>query len=131
MRIALSRCLVGIVLLLSFAVSAMAADWVKLGERRVSDRADHDTITVASARGSFDAVKLHVREHAVRFYKVVVHYRNGSKEELELKDVIGAGNETRVIDLKGGQRVIKKIDLFYEAASVGHAGAVVAVWARR
>ena len=81
--------------------------------------------------GKFTALKIMVKGHDVHFQKVVVHFHNGSKEELTLRDVIPAGGESRVIDLPGKERVIKNIDFWYEAESVGHAGAEVSVWGRR
>lgn len=107
------------------------ATWVKLGERHVNDRADHDTISVTGARGMFTAVKFSVSDHAVNFKKVVIHYRNGGKEEVELRANIPAGGETRVIDLNGSDRVINRIEFWYEAVTVGRAGATVKAWGRR
>lgn len=122
---------IGLFMIVALVTQASAADWDKIGERRVTDRADYDTIIVTAARGGFDALKLHVKEHAVRFYKVVVHYRNGKSDELELRDVIPAGGESRVIDLRGGKRVIRSIEFRYEAKSLGRDGATVTVWGRR
>src|SRR5688500_17405839 len=99
MRVKLQRWAVGLLIIVALAAQACAADWDKIGERRVTDRTDHDSVAVTIARGGFTALKLHVKEHAVRFYKVVVHYRKGGSEELELRDTIPAGGETRVIDL--------------------------------
>ena len=131
MRISFQRWAVGIFLVMALVLQASAVDWDKIGERRVSDRADRDTVIVTAARGMFDALRLHVKDHAVRFYKVVVNYRKGPSEELDLRDVIPAGGESRVIDLRGGKRVIRSIEFRYEAKSLGRDGATIAVWGRR
>ena len=130
MRVNFQRWMIGLFMALALTAQA-CADWDKLGERRVSDRADHDTVMVTAARGMFGALKFNVKDHAVRFYKVVVHYRKGGSEEMQLRDVIPAGGESRVLDLRGERRVIKSIEFWYEAKSLGQDGATITVWGRR
>jgi len=48
--------------------------WMVLGQRAVSDKADHDTIPVTAARGTFTAIKFEVQRHAVDFHRVVIHF---------------------------------------------------------
>ena len=124
------RKLLLVVSLLFFAAPAWAQRWEPLGTRNVTDRVDHDSIGVTAARGDFTAVKLTVQRSAVRFYRVVVHYASGAQEELEMRDVIPAGGETRMIDLRGGDRVIRSVDFWYEAKSIGRRGALVRLLGR-
>ncbi len=132
MKISRKLLLVSVVALFALCSAlAYAATWSKIGERHVNDRADHDTVMVTGDRGMFDALKFKVSGHAVHFIKVVVHFRNGGKQELQMRDVIPAGGESRVIDLNANNRVIRKIDFWYEANSIGKAGATVAIWGRR
>jgi hypothetical protein len=42
--------------------------------------------------------------------------------------MIPAGGQSRIIDLKGGDRVIKKIDFWYETKSLGRNRALVKVY---
>ena len=112
------------------AAAAARGGWTLLGERRVSDRVDHDTITVTAARGDFRRIQVRVLERAVQFRKVVVHFADGSDQELELRTVIGAGERSRVIDLEGRDRVIRSIDLWYDAQSLKGKGALVRVFAQ-
>jgi hypothetical protein len=93
--------------------------WTLLGERLVSDRADHDVITVTSARGSFRQIKLTVNRHAVDFQKVVVHFGNGSDQTLAMRNTVPAGGETRAIDLEGTNRFIRSVEFWYDAKSRG------------
>ena len=96
--------------------------WVLLGQRSVTDRADHDTVTVTGARGTFTAVKFEVQRHAVDFHRVVIHFGNGGDQNVELRDTIKAGGETRVIDINGTDRVIRSIDFWYDAKTLGRGG---------
>jgi hypothetical protein len=102
--------------------------WTLLGERRVTDKLDHDTIAVTATRGDFHRLQLRVLERPVQFHKVVVHFGNGESQELELREVIRAGGRSRAIDLSGGDRVIRTIDLWYDAQSVAGKGALVRVF---
>lgn len=113
------------------ALPAAAEKWVFLGQRHVNDKAERDTVEVTASEGTFEAVKLRVKRHAVRFYRVTVIYGAGTSDDLELRDVIPAGGESRVLDLRGGNRVIKRIEFAYEAKTLGRKGAVVEVYGRR
>jgi len=98
------------------------AKWVNLGQRIVTDRADHDTIVVTAAKGTFRAVKFEVVGHAVQFHRVVIHFGSGADQTVQMKDVIRAGGSTRDIDLEGGARVIRSIDFWYDAQTIGRGG---------
>lgn len=119
--------LVGTVALLGAATQGR---WELLGERTVTDRLDHDRIAVTSARGDFRAIKLTVRRAPVDFHRVVVHYASGGDQEIEVRSRIPAGGETRVIDLRGDERVIRSVELWYDAATLRGRRAVVRLWAR-
>ena len=114
------------------ALDVAAQGWTLLGSRTVNDRVDHDSIAVTGMRGDFTGVKIAVGQLSpIRFYRVVVHYANGGSQELEVRDLIPAGGETRVMDLRGAERIIRNIDIWYEARSIGPRGAVVRVYGRR
>jgi len=115
---------------LCLATLAVAGKWERLGEREATDKLDHDTIVVTSARGDFVAIKLTVHKRSVTFHRVVVHFRKGGDQEIEIHKNIPADGETRVIDLRGGDRVIHSVDFWYEAKSLGGKKAVVKLWAR-
>jgi len=108
------------------------AQWILLGSRTVTDRADHDTVAVTAAKGTLTAVKFEVLLHAVDFHRVVIHFANGDDQTVELRNTIRAGGETRVIDIQGRDRVIRSIDFWYDAKTLGRGGkAVVRAIGRR
>ena len=123
----------------AFALSLLAAGtasadrdrWVLLGERIVSDKLDHDLVPVTARRGEFEALRLRVEGHAVQFHKVTVHFANGGDQELELREVIPAGGESRAIDLAGHDRVIRSIEFVYDSQSLSGQSATVRVFGRR
>lgn len=107
--------------------------WEKLGERTVKFASERDAIS-CKGKGTFTKLKIHVKDAPVEFGKVLVRYSNGSTQELQVRQVIPAGGETRVIDLRGNQRAIKEV-IFYYKSKKGykwgkHKRATVSVWGR-
>jgi hypothetical protein len=108
-----------------------AGGWTLVGRRNVTDRVDHDTIRLPRA-ARYGALKVKVRGRAVQFRDMKVHYANGGVEDVSLRDVIRAGGESRVIDLRGDARDITRIEFWYDAQTLGRGrGARVEVWGRR
>jgi len=96
-------------------VGVAAEKWIKLGDRVVNDRLDHDSIDVGVAQETFTALKIKVLKRAVHFKDVKVHFANGGVQDIEVRRVIGPGGETRVLDLTGGSRAIDRVEFWYEA----------------
>jgi hypothetical protein len=113
-------------------VAAVAAGpvrgWELLGTRTVTDRIDHDTIA-AGHQGTFRSIKITVGRRAVQFRDVKIHFANGDVQDVELRNVIPAGGESRVIDVEGHDRVIRSIELWYDAQTRGKR-AVVKVYGK-
>lgn len=93
--------------------------WELLGQKNVSDRVDHDLIAVTRAKGDFKGIKLEVKRRAVDFHRVVIHFANGADQVVELRNTIPAGGESRLIDVNGGDRIIRSIEFWYDAKSLG------------
>ena len=112
-----------LLLLSTTGVSAQAQRrWELLGQRNVTDRVDHDTIPVTRNKGTFTAIRLEVRRLGVDFQRVVIHFANGDDQLVELRASIPAGGESRVIDINGGDRIIRSIDFWYDTRSIGRGG---------
>jgi hypothetical protein len=115
-RVALS-----LLLLFSFSVASNAQRrrdrderrWEYLGQAHVDGRSDHDNIHV-NARGGFRAIQFEVRDGAIVFQRVVVHFENGEDHRVEVRDRLRAGERTRAIDLPGDRRNIRSVELWYE-----------------
>ncbi len=99
--------------LMSFTV--IPNNWDFLGKRTVDFGVDRDVIHVTAKEGTFKRIKLEVKKAPVHFREVVVHYRNGQKESIALRDNIPAGGQTRAIDLSGKNRIIKKVVFYYNS----------------
>jgi hypothetical protein len=102
-----------LLLLLSISSASYAKGWVYLGEAHVDGAVDHDKIKVGRPEGRFRAIQLRVDRAAIEFRHVVVHYANGTSEEVQVRKRIRAGGSTRDIDLRGGDRVVESVELWY------------------
>lgn len=118
-RLAAALALVAVVASAAIVSAEPRRGWELLGERTVTDALDHDTIVVTAVQGSFRRLQFKVFERAVQFHKVIVHFANGEDQELVLRDRIPAGGKSRPIDVAGGDRVIRSIELSYDAQSLG------------
>jgi hypothetical protein len=90
--------------------------WIYLGESNVDGNTDHDKIKIGRDDGRFRAIQLRVERAPIEFYRVVVHYGNGADEEIAIRNRINPGCRTRVIDLRGGDRVIESLEVWYARA---------------
>lgn len=86
--------------------------WQFLGQSNVDGTRDHDNIRVNS-REAFRAIQLRVQGGEIEFQRVVVHFENGADTEVEIRDRIRAGGQTRAIDLPGDRRRIESVEVWY------------------
>ena len=104
--------------------------WEKLGERNVNFAVDRDEIFVTASEGRFTALKIKVRKGAINLHKMVVHFGDGSEQEVETRNNIAAGGESRVINLEGNRRVITKVVFWYDTKNFAGRKAEVELWGR-
>jgi len=117
-----------LVILFGLGVSAASAqDWVKLGEKDVDFKIDHDTI-VANDKGHIREIHLTVSKAPIKFRKVVINYKDGQKQELEFLEDVQMDKDSRSITIEGDGHVIKTVDLWYETDSLGGKKAKVTVY---
>lgn len=110
--------------------NALKGPWELLGMRKVNYSLDRDEIIVTRAEGVFTALKVKVKKAPINMQKLVVTFGNGEVEELELRNNFAAGSESRVIDLPGNKRVIKKIVFWYDTKNIANRKGIVEVWGR-
>lgn len=92
--------------------------WQYLGQSNVDGTRDHDNIRVNS-REAFRAIQLRVQGGEIEFQRVVVHFENGADSEVEIRDRIRAGGQTRAIDLPGDNRRINSVEVWYGQGNWG------------
>lgn len=120
------------IMVVCFSLAASAAGpWTLLGSCKVHGRADYDEIVVTRAQGDFKAIKLFVENEGIDFDRVVVHYGNGATDKIDIRNFVPAGGETRVIDLAGGDRVIRKVVFYYKSNPATSRKGKVLLYGRR
>jgi len=122
-------CLVGLGGLFQVASAERwdSSGWVKLGQREVNGRVDHDTIEVGRYEGKFTKLTLYVEKSDLELLDLEVTFGNGQRWHPSVQHVFREGSRTRVIDLPGDDRVIKNINLRYKNLP-GGGRAAVEVW---
>jgi len=117
-------------LFVGFGVTAVSAQWRDVGSKEVDYKVDHDTLNVTGWKGDFRRIRIGVTRAPVKFFRVVITYGNGATEEIPVRSLIKAGGFTNVKDLRGGERVIKKVDFWYESESLNRQKALVTLYGR-
>ena len=104
------------------------AGWHKIAETNVTLNNDKDEVMVIG-KDHFKAIKLVVTDEPVEFTDLDVVYENDQRQDIQVRTLIKPGGETRVIDLDGTNRAIKKIVLKYKTVNnPGHDRAHVEIW---
>lgn len=120
-----------IILMFSSVLFAQTSKWHLLGSREVSFITEKDVIVVGADEGLFKTIKLKVKKSAVHFNDMKVHFANGGVFDVKLRKKIPAGGETRVIDLPGNGRNIKKVVFWYYSTLKNPKRAVVKLFGHR
>lgn len=95
-------------------------DWEVLGSKQVDWKVDKDVLLVGAYEGTINKLKIKVTGGTVHIIMMVVTYGNGIEDEIPLRHVFKRGSTSREIDLKGGDRIIKKITFVYDRANISN-----------
>jgi hypothetical protein len=87
--------------------------WHKIAVTQADLKKDRDEVVVLGA-DHFKSIKLRVKDVPVEITDLTVIYENETKQDIQVRNLIKAGGETRNIDLDGKDRAIKKIVLMYK-----------------
>lgn len=111
--------------------SVMVSDktgWHKIGERYVDFVKDHDEFVVIGA-DRFSAIKFKVTESSIQLMNLEVYFESGDNQNVLVESPVLAGSESKVFDLKGGERNLKKIVFHYKTLpNQSVEKAIVEVW---
>lgn len=110
--------------------SKVFLQWNLIGEKRVSFAIDRDVIHV-TGNDNYRQIKLKIKDGPVHILDMDVYFENGDKFDVSIKQRIGKDGESRVIDLPGRSRNIKKIEFWYETKRLVKGRGRVQVWGKR
>jgi hypothetical protein len=103
--------------------------WTKLGERWVDGNLDRDSIVVGVVEGTFRRVMLKVEHSRLDLLDVTFRFGDGSMFSPGTRLSFAPGTTSRIIDLPGAARVIRRAEFRY-ANLPGGGRAQVELWAR-
>ena len=107
------------------------AGWDHIGMRQVDFRVDRDAI-IALGQGMFRRIRIDVAGGDLELFDVRVRFGDGETWSPPTRLYFQEGSRSRVIDLPGGARLIRRIDFFYRSVpGGGQRKAVVHVYGRR
>lgn len=95
-----------------------AGSWRLLGTTHANFSADHDAIIVAGPYDNFRRLKFKVTDAPLQIIRMTVTYDNGQVERIDTRFNIPKGGESRIIDLKGGSRSLRRVDFWHDTAGV-------------
>ena len=104
--------------------------WRFIADKNVHFGVDRDVIHV-TGNDNYRQLKLKITNAPLKMLDMKVHFDNGDVFDVSLRSQIRQGGESRVIDLPGGSRSIRRIEFWYSTAGVLKGTARVAVWGRR
>jgi hypothetical protein len=106
-----------------------AGTWRLIGQTHADHAQDHDTIVVKGPYDNFRRIKFKVTDAPLNMQRMVVIYDNGAPDNIEIRQNIPQGGESRVIDLRGvGKRSLRQIDFWYDTKGFLHGKADVTVF---
>ncbi len=109
------------------AVTSDKKGWHKIGEMTASFAKERDVMVVVGA-DKFAAIQIKVTNADINISDIEVFYENGSQEDIKVRSEIKNGGESRVIDLTGGERNLKKITFVYKTVGGSADKAQLEVW---
>lgn len=92
-----------------------AGKWQELGCQKVGFLKDRDVITVGRREGRFRAIRLDVSGNDIFVNDLKVIYGNGAPDDIPVRGQIKRGQSSGVLDLKGGDRFIDRIEMVYQS----------------
>ncbi|MDH7460330.1 hypothetical protein QEG73_03540 [Chitinophagaceae bacterium 26-R-25] len=95
--------------------------WRELGTTVVKFTVDKDVIVLAG-NDWFRQLKFHVADTAVEMLNMTVVYETGVPQNIPLRFVIPRGGESRLIDLNGGERRLRRVEFTYKSGAPGYHG---------
>ncbi len=114
-----------------FAEAQAGGAWVFLGSRVVRWLGDFDVIHVGIADGRYDHILIKAKGNAIFIDDLDVTYSNGVPDHIPLRYHIAQGGSSRVINLRGGDRNIRRVTFFYRRPTNIRGPATVELWGQR
>ena len=103
----------GLLLAIAICLPARGQVWDFMGDAQISGTRNHEKIQVTRRNAIFHAIQLRVSGDAIFFDHIVVHFGDGTSEEMAVEGRIWPGGKNRVIGLSGERRAVESVELWY------------------
>ena len=103
---------VAVCLSFMYVVPAKAQTWNFLGHGRIDGTLDHQKIQVTRRGGLFTAIQVRISGDAVFFDRVVIHFDNGTSQDVAIRDRI-APSAKNIFEFHGERRSVESVELWY------------------
>ena len=90
--------------------------WHKIGRMVVDFQKERDVINIIGSNG-FSAIKFQVQNAPIDLREIVIYYAGGDSQKVDINSTIKPEGYSRVIDLDGRERNLKKIAFVYKTVS--------------
>lgn len=104
--------------------------WSMIGQKSVKRVSEYDDFTPPGS-GIYSALKLKILNSRVQFDRIVIEFETGRNMDIPLNVVIPENGESRIIDLPGERRKIRRIRFKYNTKGLFNDRAIVQVWGRK
>ena len=119
----MKRNVIVLFVLMAYATVATAQDpgivlsnkpgWHKIGETTASFEMENESIVVMGA-DKFKSIKLKATDAPLNIETLQVYYESGEMEEIDVKNNLKAGAETKAMELKSPTQELKKVVFVYK-----------------
>lgn len=89
--------------------------WELLGTQAVDFRGGRDVINVGRREGRFTRIALEARDHDIFIQDLKVVFLNNEVQDIPVRAQLRRDQRTRPLDLMGGDRVIRQVQIVYRA----------------
>jgi hypothetical protein len=120
-------------LLMSFSFTnqkIQPGKWRFIADKNVRYGPDHDVIIV-TGNDNYRQLRLKVTDAPLKINDMKVHFENGEVFDVSIRSEIAKGGQSRVIDLPGASRNIRKVEFWYSTIGTQQGTSRVALWGKR
>lgn len=122
----MKKMITGILVLLGFnlmaqrpaVVSGTENGWYRIGRITADFDKERESIIVMG-RDEFNSIKLRVNDAAVRIDRMQIHFEGGKTQDIDVRQRLQPGDETRTFDLNAQNKEIDKVVFTYHTLSDG------------
>jgi len=109
---------------------AAPGEWEKLGTKMVNMRVDHDVLLVTHHEGVYSKVRFGVLKAPIMLVNIRIIFGNNTEKEVVFNKRIDPGKFSRVVDLPGNKRIIRKIKMNYKTIPAVNGRAIFVAWGK-